>query len=116
MKYGFIVPPSAMFDIARFAVEAEKAGWDGIFVAHAMWGTDTMLCLTVAATHTEHIRLGTMLTPLSTMRPWKLAMEVATLDRLPPPLNPTPHRPVRAPPADCALFDRPVHRCPTFRR
>lgn len=31
---------------------------------------------------TERIRLGTMLTPLSRMRPWKLASETATLDNL----------------------------------
>jgi len=31
---------------------------------------------------TERIRLGTMVTPLSRMRPWKLAGETATLDRL----------------------------------
>ena len=31
---------------------------------------------------TERIHLGTMLTPLSRMRPWKLASETATLDRL----------------------------------
>jgi len=31
---------------------------------------------------TERIRLGTMLTPLSRMRPWKLASETATLDAL----------------------------------
>jgi alkanesulfonate monooxygenase SsuD/methylene tetrahydromethanopterin reductase-like flavin-dependent oxidoreductase (luciferase family) len=31
---------------------------------------------------TEHIRLGTMLTPISRMRPWKLASETASLDNL----------------------------------
>jgi alkanesulfonate monooxygenase SsuD/methylene tetrahydromethanopterin reductase-like flavin-dependent oxidoreductase (luciferase family) len=31
---------------------------------------------------TERIRLGTMLSPLSRMRPWKLASETATLDNL----------------------------------
>ena len=31
---------------------------------------------------TERIKLGTMRTPLSRMRPWKLASETATLDRL----------------------------------
>ncbi len=31
---------------------------------------------------TESIRLGTMLSPLSRMRPWKLASETATLDHL----------------------------------
>jgi len=31
---------------------------------------------------TQRIRLGTMITPVSRMRPWKLASETATLDRL----------------------------------
>jgi alkanesulfonate monooxygenase SsuD/methylene tetrahydromethanopterin reductase-like flavin-dependent oxidoreductase (luciferase family) len=31
---------------------------------------------------TERIRLGTMITPLSRMQPWKLASETATLDNL----------------------------------
>jgi alkanesulfonate monooxygenase SsuD/methylene tetrahydromethanopterin reductase-like flavin-dependent oxidoreductase (luciferase family) len=31
---------------------------------------------------TEHIWLGTMITPVSRMRPWKLASETATLDNL----------------------------------
>lgn len=69
MKFGFVVPPSAMFEIAQFATEAEETEWDSIFAAHAMWGTDTMLCLTAAEAHTNRIRLGTMLTPLSTIRP-----------------------------------------------
>jgi alkanesulfonate monooxygenase SsuD/methylene tetrahydromethanopterin reductase-like flavin-dependent oxidoreductase (luciferase family) len=34
------------------------------------------------ATRTERVRLGPMLTPVSRRRPWKLASEVATLDRL----------------------------------
>jgi hypothetical protein len=40
------------------------------------------VALTAAAMRTERIRLGTLLTPLSRMRPWKLASETATLDRL----------------------------------
>ncbi len=31
---------------------------------------------------TERVRLGTMLTPLSRRRPWKVASEVVTLDHL----------------------------------
>jgi len=38
--------------------------------------------LTAAAMQTERIKLGTMLTPLSRMRPWKLASETVTLDHL----------------------------------
>ncbi|HCJ35572.1 MAG TPA: LLM class flavin-dependent oxidoreductase [Ktedonobacter sp.] len=34
------------------------------------------------AMRTERVRLGTMLTPVSRRRPWKLAREVATLDQL----------------------------------
>ena len=40
------------------------------------------MSLTAAAMQTESIRLGTLLTPLSRMRPWKLASETATLDQL----------------------------------
>ena len=47
-----------------------------------MWGTDAWIALTAAAMRTERIRLGTMLTPLARMRPWKLASETATLDHL----------------------------------
>jgi hypothetical protein len=38
--------------------------------------------LTAAAMRTERIRLGTMLTPVSRMRPWELASKTATLDNL----------------------------------
>lgn len=51
-----------------------------------MWepvrGVDAWVALTAAAMRTERLHLGTMLTPLSRMRPWKLASETATLDHL----------------------------------
>lgn len=82
MRYGFVLP----FGDARVAAEcaelAEQAGWDGFFVWEAAWGVDAWVALTAAAMRTERIRLGTMLTPLSRMRPWKLASETATLDNL----------------------------------
>jgi alkanesulfonate monooxygenase SsuD/methylene tetrahydromethanopterin reductase-like flavin-dependent oxidoreductase (luciferase family) len=43
---------------------------------------DAWVALTAAAMGTERIKLGTMITPLSRMRPWKLASETATLDHL----------------------------------
>ena len=64
------------------ASAAEKAGWDGFFVWEPIWGIDAWVTLTVAATRTEKIRLGTMISPLSRMRPWKLASEALTVDRL----------------------------------
>ncbi len=82
MKFGFVMP----FGDARFAAEcaqqAEKSGWDGFFIWEPVWGTDPWVCLTAAAMKTTRIRLGTMLSPLPVLSPWKLASEAATLDNL----------------------------------
>ena len=82
MKYGFVLPRGDARTAAELAQAAEAAGWDGFFVWEPVWGIDAWVSLTAAAMRTERIRLGTMLTPLSRMRPWKLASETATLDRL----------------------------------
>jgi alkanesulfonate monooxygenase SsuD/methylene tetrahydromethanopterin reductase-like flavin-dependent oxidoreductase (luciferase family) len=82
MKYGFVLPYGDARTAANLACEAEQAGWDGFFVWEPVWGIDAWVCLAAAAMVTERIRLGTMLTPLSRMRPWKLASETATLDNL----------------------------------
>lgn len=82
MNYGFVLPAGDARAAADLAHQAESAGWDGFFVWEPVWGVDAWVSLTAAAMRTERIRLGTMLTPLSRMRPWKLAGEAATLDRL----------------------------------
>ncbi|HSF81978.1 MAG TPA: LLM class flavin-dependent oxidoreductase [Anaerolineales bacterium] len=82
MKFGFVLPFGDARIAADFAALAEQAGWDGFFVWEPVWGIDAWVSLTAAAMCTEHIRLGTMVTPLSRMRPWKLASEAATLDNL----------------------------------
>ena len=82
MKYGFVLPVGDARAVADFAYDAEQAGWDGLFVAETVWGIDAWVSLTAAAMRTERIRLGTDLTPLSRMRPWKLASETVTLDHL----------------------------------
>jgi alkanesulfonate monooxygenase SsuD/methylene tetrahydromethanopterin reductase-like flavin-dependent oxidoreductase (luciferase family) len=82
MKYGFVLPSGDARTAADFAYDAEQAGWDGFFVYEAVWGTDAWVSLAAGAMRTERIRLGTDLTPLSRMRPWKLASETATLDNL----------------------------------
>jgi alkanesulfonate monooxygenase SsuD/methylene tetrahydromethanopterin reductase-like flavin-dependent oxidoreductase (luciferase family) len=73
MNYGFVLPRGDARTAADFAFEAEQAGWDGFFVWEPVWGVDAWICLTAAAMRTERIRLGTMITPVSRMRPWKLA-------------------------------------------
>lgn len=82
MKYGFVLPYGDARTAADFAEAAEQAGWDGFFVWEPVYGWDAWVMLTAAAMRTRHILLGTMLTPLSRMRPWKLASEGLTLDHL----------------------------------
>ena len=75
--------------VARVCVEAEEAGWHGVFV----WDNlrfqepvvdvaDPWITLAAMATATKRIRLGPMVTPLARRRPVKVARETATLDRL----------------------------------
>jgi alkanesulfonate monooxygenase SsuD/methylene tetrahydromethanopterin reductase-like flavin-dependent oxidoreductase (luciferase family) len=82
MKFGFVLPSGDARLAAEMARQAEQAGWDGFFVWEPVWGVDAWVALTAAAMVTGRIRLGTMLTPISRMRPWKLASETATLDQL----------------------------------
>lgn len=82
MRYGVVLPKGDARTAAETAALAERAGWDAFFVWEPVWGVDAWVCLTAAAMRTDRIRLGTMLTPLSRMRPWKLASETATLDNL----------------------------------
>jgi alkanesulfonate monooxygenase SsuD/methylene tetrahydromethanopterin reductase-like flavin-dependent oxidoreductase (luciferase family) len=75
--------------LAELAARSEAAGWDGWFlqdhIVHQR-GTeptvDPWMALAVAAQATSRIRLGPLVTPLPRRRPWNVAREAATLDRL----------------------------------
>jgi len=74
---------------AGLAVEAEEAGWDGVFVWDSMrWPApvqavaDPWITLAAIATATSRVRIGPVVTPLARRRPVKVARETATLDRL----------------------------------
>ena len=82
MRFGFVVPHADAADIAEMAVLAEAVGWDGLFVWEALYGVDAWVALGAAATRTTALRLGTMVTPVSRRKPWELAGQVATVDRL----------------------------------
>jgi Luciferase-like monooxygenase len=82
VRYGFVIPGGDVPDIVEVAAEIEAAGWDAVFVAEFLYGVDAWVTLGAMAARTERVRLGTLLTPPSRRRPWKLASEVATLDRL----------------------------------
>jgi alkanesulfonate monooxygenase SsuD/methylene tetrahydromethanopterin reductase-like flavin-dependent oxidoreductase (luciferase family) len=94
MRYGLELPIGGVFADARFLAElaalAEAAGWDGVFledyIVHHLEPdaptVDPWVALTAMALATSRVRLGTTVTPLTRRRPWKLARETATLDRL----------------------------------
>lgn len=82
MRFGFVVPWGDADDIGDLAEAAEESGWDGLFVWEPVWGVDAWISLGLAAVRTTKIRLGTMITPPSRKRPWELAGQVATVDRL----------------------------------
>lgn len=77
-----MVPWADAQEVGELARVAEQSGWDGLFVWEPVWGVDAWIALGVAATRTSTIRLGTLLTPPSRRRPWELASQVATVDRL----------------------------------
>jgi hypothetical protein len=89
MKYGFVFPGGEPRALAEMSHEAEEAGWDGIFVPDCICITvangpvyDPWVTLAAIAMRTEKAALGTMLTPPSRRRPWKLARETMSLDHL----------------------------------
>jgi alkanesulfonate monooxygenase SsuD/methylene tetrahydromethanopterin reductase-like flavin-dependent oxidoreductase (luciferase family) len=82
MRFGFVIPWADAQEVGDLAAAAEDAGWDGIFVWEPVWGVDAWIALGLAAARTTRIRLGTMLTPPSRRRPWELASQVATVDRI----------------------------------
>ncbi len=71
-------------EVVEFAVAAEAAGWDGVFVSDSISdGTsDPWVTLGAIAARTEHITLGTWISAPATYEPWRLAHAAASLDQL----------------------------------
>ena len=93
VRYGIFLPNFGPFSDARalqeLAAEAEGAGWDGLFLwDHIAFDVadarvvDPWIALTAVATATERLRMGALITPIARRRPWKLARETVSLDRL----------------------------------
>ena len=82
MRFGFVIPWADADEVGELAAVAEQHGWDGVFVWEPVWGVDSWISLGLAAVRTSKIRLGTMLTAPSRRKPWELAGQVATVDRL----------------------------------
>jgi len=93
MHFGLSIPAFADFSdpraLAELAHEAEAAGWDGFFIWDAVFFdptfhpmADPWVALAAVALNTQRMRVGTMVTPLARRRPWKLARETVSVDRL----------------------------------
>lgn len=87
MRFGIIVNAGAPAVMADLAHEAEEAGWDGVFYFDGVAIGDAEIfdpwvILAAMAVKTARVRLGAIVTPPSRRRPWKLARETMTLDRL----------------------------------
>lgn len=92
MRHALYVPNFGPFGdpglVAEWAREAERAGWDGLFLwDHVARPIDVEVCdpwvaLAAAAVGTRTLRIGALVTPLARRRPWKFARETASLDRL----------------------------------
>jgi len=92
LKTAVSVPTFGDFDartLGELARAAEDAGWDGFFCwDHILWDplgrgvTDTTVALTAIALATSRVRFGPLVMPLARRRPWKVARELVSLDRL----------------------------------
>lgn len=96
MRYSINIPNFGDFAdahaVARVAVAAEEAGWDGLFIwDHVVHRKslrrgqpfgDPWMLLTAAALATSRLMLGPLVTPVARRRPEQLARQVATLDAL----------------------------------
>jgi len=88
MKLGVVITTGDPRTAADLAAEAEAAGWDGAFYWDAIAipaiteTYDPWVVMAAMAMRTERVTLGAILSPPSRRRPWKLARETMTLDRL----------------------------------
>lgn len=83
--FGELAEPSRVVELAR---AAETSGWDGFFLwdhilaLPGMAVGDPWVTMAAVAQSTTRMRLGMLVTPLARRRPWVLARQTATLDRL----------------------------------
>ena len=93
MRYGLFLPPfgglAEPSALVAVAAEAERCGWDGVFLwDHVMYrppveaAADPWIAMAAIATATDRVRIGALVTPLARRRPWIVARQAVTLDRL----------------------------------
>ena len=92
MRYGLYAPNFGDFanpdNLLALTRDAEAAGWEGFFLWDHMVLQkglpliDAWVALAAIAARTEKLVLGPMITPVARRRPWKVAREIVSLDRV----------------------------------
>lgn len=92
MQFGIDLPTTGVYadipTLVGLARDAEAAGWQGFFLYDQVTSdtpeelVDPWIALAAVALNTTRLRFGTLVTPLPRRRPWKVARETVSLDRL----------------------------------
>jgi alkanesulfonate monooxygenase SsuD/methylene tetrahydromethanopterin reductase-like flavin-dependent oxidoreductase (luciferase family) len=94
LQYGLSLPTGGECGDPRFLLalseQAEQAGWDGLFLEdYVCYSGDpaeptcnVWAVLAAIAVHTDRMRIGTEVTPVTRRRPWNVAREAAAVDQL----------------------------------
>ena len=81
LSLGYAPPGTNPADLFPLVQEAERLGFDSVWVAEA-WGTDAVSVLGWLAARTERIKLGSAIMQIPGRSPANTAMTAATLDLL----------------------------------
>jgi F420-dependent oxidoreductase-like protein len=81
LSLGYAPPGTNPADLFPLVAEAERLGFDSVWVAEA-WGTDAVSVLGWLAARTERIKLGSAIMQIPGRTPANAAMTAATLDLL----------------------------------
>jgi F420-dependent oxidoreductase-like protein len=81
LSLGYAPPGTNPTDLFPLVQEAERLGFDSVWVAEA-WGTDAVSVLGWLAARTERIKLGSAIMQIPGRTPANAAMTAATLDLL----------------------------------
>jgi alkanesulfonate monooxygenase SsuD/methylene tetrahydromethanopterin reductase-like flavin-dependent oxidoreductase (luciferase family) len=88
MQYGVIITGGEPEEQVELARAAEAAGWDGVFtwdgihLGDEVEVHDPFALLAAFAVATERVTLGAIVQPLSRRKPWVVARQTTTVDRL----------------------------------
>jgi F420-dependent oxidoreductase-like protein len=81
LSLGYAPPGTNPADLLPLVAEAERLGFDSVWVSEA-WGTDAVSVLGWLAARTERIKLGSAIMQIPGRTPANTAMTAATLDLL----------------------------------